>query len=482
MTSTNYNWEDYCYAYYFRVIEQGKFLRDIDVHLHPKTLEINTYITQFLHQYHQLPTYQHLQERYNLHFATHALSQFSMNELRDRIKLERVKSLATEALYKLQDALSSDDATISSIIEPAIQLQEQSLNADDTRVRWLSEYGDILKEFQEAGGDLVANFGHQRLDLFSGGIRKGDYIIIYGPTGKGKSTFARSFATNIAEQGKRVLYFTLEEPADRSVLKAVSVKYEIDSKKLTRNEWGMDEYYKLLNYEIKGNIAFIDKLSNYTIGDLMKHIHHIQPDVIFIDQINHLATNKNKALWEALTWISKDVRRLGQTTEIPIIGLMQANRQAGKSKDDVEPTLEESFGDAYNVTRDATHVFFIHPDISANGYIRKRLTQLKCRDGEAHQSIDFEMNLGNGILREEAVAYGVLSTHPQQLAQEPTINNAHPNPAPVSIQQLDGVRMADSQAGSSGVQHAGVINPFRKGQISNQQEAVQNIQQVRYDG
>ena len=79
----------------------------------------------------------------------------------------------------------------------------------------LAKTEDRLRTGRHAA-DLVWPTGFGVLDpAIGGGLRSGGLVLLAGPQGLGKTTFALQVARNVAREGRPVLYFSYEhDPED----------------------------------------------------------------------------------------------------------------------------------------------------------------------------------------------------------------------------------------------------------------------------
>lgn len=395
-----YGWRELSVAYIFKIVESSRFITGLEQQLHPEAKTYFNFVLNCLQQYQCFPTDNHLREYLNLHRQHHAIAEYSVEEIADRIRLEKVKYDATEAIANMQKVLTLENVQATDILKPLLALQDKIFNAKQAEIHWLSQFADIMHYYRESGGDKVCDYGLPTLDKYTGGLCRGDFIIIYANQSEGKSTLSRHIAGRIAEQAKIVLYFTLEESGKKSVLKTISTQVQTNFNDLMEGTYTHETYQKLGQYRPKGNVAFVDYLESGEISEIARYVHEVNPDVIIVDQIPHLIKASKHSQWEEVSRISRQLRSFAQLNKIPMIALTQANRQGKQKKN---PTLEESMSMAYAQAQDASQVLFLHPDESGPGYTRKRVTLLKNRDHQRGQSIDLKWDIAKGVVEEEVI-------------------------------------------------------------------------------
>lgn len=401
--STGSDWLDLSYEYVLRFSQQKLNKPGFDRYLQPKSLEVYNYIVHYLNRFKTFPDSVTLQKDLpDLQYYKGVYHQIDSKDLIQRIRKYKTLYDAQEFVGQVQQVLiqsqdQSNNITEEDIMEKCLQFQTRIFQNAERPINYLSQANSIAGRLQQQDNRTICNFGISSLDDLTRGIKQSDYIIIYGNTGQGKSTLARHIAGNIAGQGKKAIYFTLEEPADESVLRVVSTQIQVGFNEILEQRYTNDGYARLVNFKSPGEIAFIDNLSKHYNSEIMQHMLVERPDVIFLDQIPHLLKKSNKAIHEEITYISTDLRQLAQTSRIPIIALTQANVK-GTQKN---PTLEQSMAYAYSQARDAVVIIFVHPDQEESDSHIKKITVLKSRRGKSNQSFSLKWNIANGIIEEE---------------------------------------------------------------------------------
>jgi len=395
------NWELLSYAYLFSVIKNKKFDDTVATTLHPNALIPYQHMLEVLQHYKQFPTPEHLKMRFGLDPYSCSVP-FSQMEIVDRLYLEKTKHEMNNGLLQIQQLLTNPDAKVSDFTSVINTLQGKVYESRKAEVFRLSEWREHLNYYLSEDHKPVANYGLPSLDRYTGGIKPGDFILIFANTTEGKSTLSRFIAGSVASQGKKVLYFTLEESGRKSVLKTFSTLYQ-ESYTLIRDKRLVHSDINRFNRhpDITGEVFFLDTVESRTIGEIAKRAQQFEPDVIILDQIP-LFTPSGDPDWKIITMVSRQLKSYTQDTKIPIIGLTQAKATTRKQN----PSLEDSIGYAYSQAQDADVCFFLFPDEPGPGYTRKRVQILKNRDYKRNQIIDLIWDLDHGIIKEETIVEG----------------------------------------------------------------------------
>jgi len=398
----NLDWKRLSYAYCFLLVDQKIFSELALRCLHPQVHPVYHYIQQTQEQYKVFPTAEHLAAQFGLIPEHCRLEGWVEPDLADRLRSEQIRWDTLQLIANLQKVLSSNtkDLDTERILSDVSTFQEQFYAVTPTETVALSDAKKVVDEYLSADNPAVALYGYPTLDKVLGGIQQQQLIVVYANTSEGKSTLVRAISANIAQQGKKVLFFTLEESSRKSALQTFANILHFDTKAVVNKTIDpiklreMDQYTR-----VAGDVIFVDKVNSKTIGEIARHVQRFQPDVIVLDQIT-LFTEEGDADWKAVTAVSKKLKGYCQHSRIPMIALTQATRKKSKV------SLEDNMAYAYAIAQDADVVIYLYPDEPANGYVRKKIKVLKNRPGERGLELNMAWQLSNGIIQEESEFYG----------------------------------------------------------------------------
>lgn len=203
------------------------------------------------------------------------------------------------------------------------------------------------------------NTGFTRLDGLLKGFLGGNLVLIGARPGVGKSAFAGEIAIHTAEQGKRVLIFSMEMKADELAERFFARRAGVPLDALIDHELTDDQIRALVS---AGNaldglpIDICDK-PNVTEATIRTEARK-RPALalIIVDFISLMKTtikgdNRNQILGA----ISRDLKNLAAELDIPIVALTQLNR----AKDDTEKPGLADIRDSGELEQNANKVLFL---------------------------------------------------------------------------------------------------------------------------
>jgi len=228
-------------------------------------------------------------------------------------------------------------------------VQWRGFVSDDVSERW-REYN------AKARGEAVVRaipFGIEFLDQSTGGIAPGSLTCLYSGTSGGKSRTMISIAYNVAQQGKSVLYLSLE-------MSHTELKHCYDARAgmldsaLIRNaklsDAERDKYKALLKAQkkIKPPFYMVDLPDQATVTDLYREVEIFRtrtgafPDVVVIDYAGIMMPVRKfrDGRSEKYDLLFQELHNFTRRTAIPAITAVQESREANKKKGDTAETVD----------------------------------------------------------------------------------------------------------------------------------------------
>lgn len=235
------------------------------------------------------------------------------------------------------------------------------------------DFNDLLRvaiktldnRFRSGEGFKGLRTGFKDLDENLQGLDPGDLVILAARPGMGKTALALNICLNQTFEGKNVLVFSLEMPADQLINRMISSTSQVDGKriktgKLLNDDWGSLEagVGRLLDKDIK----IFDKSSQsigYISAICRRQNRKRKVDLVVIDYLQ-LVSAKAHSRVEEVSIISRRLKSLAKDLECPVLALSQLNRDLEKrpNKRPVISDLRESG----SIEQDADKILFIYRD------------------------------------------------------------------------------------------------------------------------
>lgn len=211
--------------------------------------------------------------------------------------------------------------------------------------------------------------GFEELDDLIHGIQRGEeLVVLFARVNQGKSWVSEKIATHIWQLGFNVGYISPE-------MSASSIGYRFDT--LYHNYsnrglmWGKgeidEENYKQYIDELSHNphkfivATPLDFNKKITVSKIKKWVEQYKLDFIAIDGIKYLTDERYKRgdnTTTTLTNISEDLMSLSMELKIPVLVVVQANRQGVSDQPNGTPELE-TIRDSDGISHNASKVLSI---------------------------------------------------------------------------------------------------------------------------
>ena len=268
-------------------------------------------------------------------------------------RVRRIKELATRIQ---EDSVSGADELLATL-----QREAEDIRGSSYRRGLLSPADTLVVEAGEGRDNFVPS-GFPRLDKILGGgfIRSGLYIIGARPA-MGKSTFAVNLADNI---DGNVMFVSLEMSPEQITAKRVARLTGIPAAKLLRGAVTDDDWQKIAiaNSALSEQGVFINSRYDLIVQQIQLLAQSV-PELraVVVDYLGLITpTTRGGSTYENISQISRELKRLAISLNIPVICLSQLSR-AVEGRQNKRPMLSD-LRDSGAIEQDADAVMFLYRD------------------------------------------------------------------------------------------------------------------------
>ena len=285
--------------------------------------------------------------------------KYRYNEQIQRVAINRLaKTLNNQSLDNIKRTDDANSIFKESVVKiDSIHRKEAysegslSTSAKDRYER----YKEVKSNPEIAQGVLT---GFDDLDRITNGFRSGEFILIGGATGTGKSILMQNISVNSYlgkindlddfeyNGGKNILYFSLEMPKEEIEMRIDASIAEIDFLCIRDGKLSSEEeqkYAKSLRFQSKYPKEFhiVDMSRGVTAREIeLKFIEMCDtwgfpPDLIVIDYMGIMSpTVVQNSDWLSLGNISQELHEFARAYKVPVLSAVQLNRpkDAGKTE------------------------------------------------------------------------------------------------------------------------------------------------------
>jgi replicative DNA helicase len=262
--------------------------------------------------------------------------------LMDRIRSDRKLVLLMEGLSQAGNFVGQDkpDEIESALQDALIQARTETsaaLDADFTTSRAEIEEG-LIERMDNPGRLRGISTGFNGIDFVTGGLQPEQYVVLMGTPKSYKSATLLAMARAVHQQGKVSLFVGFEMSNIEQQDRLVSLYSGVSLSKITSGRLNRREFEKVSEAMamVEGMRPFIfstDIRSATTVSGLQAKIQNYNPDVLFVDGAYLMQSELEKVepgSAQALTNISRSLKRLAQAQKIPVVITTQASLTRSK--------------------------------------------------------------------------------------------------------------------------------------------------------
>ena len=288
--------------------------------------------------------------------------------VREKATLRRLISVSSGIAAEAYEA--ADEA--SAILDRAqARIYEVS---DESRVGGFSGVSTIVprafKSIEEAfqsGSDVTGlHTGFADMDRKTGGLQKGDLIIVAARPSMGKTSFALNLAYNVALREKvGVGVFSLEMAREQLVMRMLGSSAGFNLHNLRRGKLRAEDWPRLTQAcdQLSQLPISIDDTSGISVLEMKAKARRLKQQhglgLIIVDYLQLMTSHgKVENRQQEISAISRNLKGMAKDLEIPVIALSQLSRGV-ESRGDHRPLLSD-LRESGAIEQDADVVMFIY--------------------------------------------------------------------------------------------------------------------------
>lgn len=277
------------------------------------------------------------------------------------IAAEEIKALALDEALPLERIQRESESRLLNVLDSGYQSRTVSMADAVARVH---DHVDHVIETGEIMG-LPTGFG--ALDNLLHGLQPGDFVLIGGRPGMGKSALLLSLLLNVLRWDKRVFLWSGEMGSKQIAARALAGETAINSARLKSGALSEKEYQRFV--EASGRVArypiWIDDTPGLTVAQLrsmvIRHTAQHGMDLLVLDYIGLMREPRfldNPT--QEVSYISTRLKELARELNIPIVCAAQLNRNV-EQRQNKRPTLAD-LRQSGSLEQDADVVMFLYRD------------------------------------------------------------------------------------------------------------------------
>ncbi len=295
--------------------------------------------------------------------------------VRSYATLRRMIDICTESVSRCYDPATEVNALIEEIESRIYQVREAELR--DTIVEVKDSIGaefQALQDILDGKVEVGIPTGFSEVDLFTGGLKKGEMFVLAARPSIGKTSLALNIIRNLAlstrtPRPRRVAFFSLEMTAEQITRRLLCTEAGLSESVFWNKSFNKSDISRLTNAAdiLTNSTIFIDPTGGLTISELrakarmMKFRNHI--DLVVIDYLQLMRADRaNDSRQQEVAEISSGIKQLAKDLKIPVLVLAQLNREVEKGAGaSARPKLSH-LRESGAIEQDADIVSFLHRD------------------------------------------------------------------------------------------------------------------------
>lgn len=224
-----------------------------------------------------------------------------------------------------------------------------------------------MEQIEAREGKTITGIGtgFSDLDRMTGGMQRGEMIILAARPSMGKTAFALNIAENVAVNKNGVAVFSLEMGGTQLVQRMLASRSRINSDRLRRNMLEPSDFTALMAAcdEMHDAPIHIDDTPGLNLVQLrakarrLKQRHDIQMVIIDYLQLmssGHRVENRQQEVSE----ISRGVKAMARELNVPVVCLSQLNR-AAEHREGHRPRMSD-LRESGSIEQDADVILMLH--------------------------------------------------------------------------------------------------------------------------
>lgn len=229
------------------------------------------------------------------------------------------------------------------------------------------------KRLHNKGQVLGVPTGFLRMDYLLSGLAPGRMIVLAARPGKGKTTLALNIARKCAE--KVPVYFaSAEQSREELGTKLLHAEARVNLQQASMASWDEKEWNALCHKsaDIANLPIYIDDKGGMSVEFVVNRAKQLKHEkdigLVIVDYLQRLKTRQRMKRIEEVGYISRELKDLARSINVPVLALCQLNRDIERREDKV-PNLAD-LKESGDIEQDADQIMFIYEDSNEETHIK----------------------------------------------------------------------------------------------------------------
>ncbi|WP_367367240.1 replicative DNA helicase [Leuconostoc pseudomesenteroides] len=305
------------------------------------------------------------------------------NIVREKAILRKMIDTLTRSMSLAYDAAESSEDLLDQLSRSIDTIAENRGSEDFRKIKdVIREYQANLDEAVKNDSDVVGlSTGFPEMDKITHGFRNDQMIVFGARPAVGKTAFVLNIARNVAKNEQvPVVIFEMEMSATDIVGRLLAGEGSIDSNHLTTGQMTQEDWQALTlaMQSLAQMQIYMDDTAGIKINQISAKLHQLERDLlnemspedrvqnphpiglVVIDYLGLIESNNTESRQQAVSEVSRSIKKLAKELSTPIIALAQLSRGV-EQRTDKRPILSD-LRDSGSIEQDADIVAFLYRD------------------------------------------------------------------------------------------------------------------------
>ncbi len=274
-------------------------------------------------------------------------------------------NVITDAYEQHKDADLLLDGAEKAIFEISEQRLKKGFESINPLLHTTFERIEELYHTSKTGVTGISS-GYKKMDEFTAGFQRSDFIVIAGRPSMGKTAWALNLARNAAVELKvPVGFFSLEMSSEALVLRLLCMESMVNQSNVRTGRLSSDELKRLSQYVgvLDAAPIYIDDTPGLTILQLRSKARRLVAEknvqMFIVDYLQLMESHREESRQQEISKISRSLKNLAKELNVPVIALSQLSRAVETRDKSRKPQLSD-LRESGAIEQDADVVFFVY--------------------------------------------------------------------------------------------------------------------------
>lgn len=280
----------------------------------------------------------------------------------------KLRRLITELSKSVSECYGSEREAKEIIEGAESSLFNISMNNEASKLTHVSEtvnevYEEIRQIYLNHGRTRGVPTGFYEIDQMTGGLQPANLVIIAGRPSMGKTSLAMNMAAHAAMvEKKSVAFFSLEMSRNDLLMRLIGTAAAVDGNKIRSGNLEPEDWERIYDATelLNNSKLYIDDTTQIGVTEIRSKCRRIKDlALVVIDYISLMATENKESRQQEVSLLSRQLKGLARTLNVPIIVLSQLNRGVTSGRKGHTPMLSD-LRESGAIEQDADLVMLVH--------------------------------------------------------------------------------------------------------------------------